>query len=83
MPRPDPDPTHLHLKTSLDHLPEAKRHQLRRITECICQSVPLDRLVLFGSYARGDWVEDPANRYFSDYDLLVVVDEGHFIGRTR
>ncbi|WP_459874153.1 hypothetical protein, partial [Endothiovibrio diazotrophicus] len=36
-----------------------------------------------GSQARGDWVEDLANRYFSDYDLLVVVDEGHFIGRTR
>ena len=23
---------------------------------------------------RGDWVEDPVGRYFSDYDLLVVVD---------
>jgi len=30
--------------------------------------------ILFGSYARGDWVEDPVGRYFSDYDLLVVVD---------
>jgi hypothetical protein len=29
---------------------------------------------LFGSYARGDWVEDPVGRYFSDYDLLVVVN---------
>ena len=29
---------------------------------------------MFGSYARGDWVEDPVGRYFSDYDLLVVVD---------
>ena len=52
---------HVHLKTSLDHLPESKRHQLKRITECICQTVPLDRLILFGSYARGDWVEAPAN----------------------
>ncbi|MGE4307248.1 MAG: HEPN domain-containing protein, partial [Novosphingobium sp.] len=24
--------------------------------------------------ARGDWVEDPVGRYFSDYDILVVVD---------
>jgi predicted nucleotidyltransferase/HEPN domain-containing protein len=32
------------------------------------------KIVLFGSYARGDWVEDPVGRYFSDYDLLVVVD---------
>lgn len=32
------------------------------------------KIILFGSYARGDWFEDPVGRYFSDYDLLVVVD---------
>lgn len=32
------------------------------------------KILLFGSYARGDWVEDPVGRYFSDYDLLIVVD---------
>src|SRR5690606_21198119 len=32
------------------------------------------KIVLFGSYARGDWVEDPVGRYFSDYDLLIIVD---------
>ena len=32
------------------------------------------KIILFGSYARGDWVEDPVGRYFSDFDLLVVVD---------
>ena len=32
------------------------------------------KIILFGSYARGDWVEDPVRRYFSDYDLLFVVD---------
>ena len=31
------------------------------------------KIILFGSYARGDWVEDPAGRYFSDYDLLIIV----------
>ncbi|MHC5306315.1 HEPN domain-containing protein [Bartonella sp. LJL80] len=36
------------------------------------------RLVLFGSYARGDWVEDRIGGYFSDYDLLVVVDNPIF-----
>ncbi len=30
-------------------------------------------IFLFGSYARGDWVEDVPNGYFSDYDLLVIV----------
>jgi predicted nucleotidyltransferase len=32
------------------------------------------KIILYGSYARGDWVEDPVGRYFSDYDLLVVVN---------
>lgn len=32
------------------------------------------KIILFGSYARGEWVEDPVGRYFSDYDLLVVVN---------
>lgn len=32
------------------------------------------KIILFGSYSRGDWVEDPVGRYFSDYDLLVVVN---------
>jgi uncharacterized protein len=31
------------------------------------------KIILFGSYARDDWVEDPVGRYFSDFDLLVVV----------
>lgn len=32
------------------------------------------KIVLFGSYARGDWVDDPVGGYKSDYDLLVVVN---------
>ena len=32
------------------------------------------KIILYGSYARGDWVHDPVGRYFSDFDLLVVVD---------
>ena len=32
------------------------------------------KLILFGSYARGDWVEDRKSGYRSDYDLLVVVN---------
>lgn len=33
------------------------------------------KIVLYGSYARGDWVEDPIGGYFSDYDILVVVND--------
>jgi predicted nucleotidyltransferase/HEPN domain-containing protein len=77
------------MKRSLDHLPEGKRRELEFVTNLIrdgfAEAVAerraprfkegkLLKIVLFGSYARGDWVEDPVGRYFSDYDLLVVVD---------
>jgi plasmid stabilization system protein ParE/predicted nucleotidyltransferase/HEPN domain-containing protein len=32
------------------------------------------KIILFGSYAKGKQVVDPVGRYFSDYDLLVIVD---------
>jgi uncharacterized protein len=77
------------MKTSLDHLPEGKRRELAFVVEAIRdgfafaiarRTMPrlrggkLLKIILFGSYARGDWIEDPVGRYFSDYDLLVVVD---------
>jgi len=31
------------------------------------------KIILFGSYARNDWVDDPDNGYLSDFDLLVIV----------
>lgn len=34
--------------------------------------------MLFGSYARDDWVEDRIGGYFSDFDLLVVVDQEEY-----
>ncbi|WP_411908199.1 hypothetical protein [Rhizobium sp. VS19-DR96] len=36
------------------------------------------KLILFGSYARGDWVEDHNSGYRSDYDLLAVVNTNRF-----
>jgi predicted nucleotidyltransferase/HEPN domain-containing protein len=77
------------MKMSLDHLPAAKQQELKRVTEMISQAFAearkarkaprlkngrLLKIILFGSYARGDWVQDPVGRYFSDFDLLVVVD---------
>jgi len=32
------------------------------------------KIILFGSYARNDWVDEPENGYQSDFDLLVVVN---------
>ncbi len=80
-----------HMKTSLDHLPAGKRAELARIQKIIHEEFraalaahPLAakkpaeilKIVLFGSYARGGWVDEPKskpNRYQSDFDLLVVV----------
>lgn len=77
------------MKTSLDHLPSLKRAELLRVVEVLKASFAeamstkrADRLkngrilkiILYGSYARGDWVHDPVGRYFSDFDILIVVD---------
>ena len=68
------------MKDSLNHLPERKRHELARIINIIRTSVPqAEMLILFGSYARGDWVEDVTKEgrttyeYSSDFDILVIV----------
>lgn len=83
----------LAMVSTLDHLPEGKRAELAFVVDVLRASFDEERstrqspalrdgailkIILFGSYARGDWVEDPVGRYFSDYDLLVVVaDERH------
>jgi predicted nucleotidyltransferase len=50
------------------------------ITKTILKAAPITQMViLFGSHARGDWIEDvtiEANatyEYRSDYDILIVV----------
>ncbi|AJQ96935.1 HEPN domain-containing protein [Gynuella sunshinyii] len=65
------------MKTTLDHLPKDKQQQLRQAVEIIVATVQPDLLILFGSYARGDWVEHMEEdgihyRYQSDMDLLAV-----------
>jgi len=77
------------MKSSLEHLPESKRRELARVVEIlfaefqdaiVLGTQPHKRMgrilkvVLYGSYARGDWVSDPVGGYVSDYDLLVVVN---------
>ena len=39
-------------------------------------------MILFGSYARGDWVADPIGGYYSDYDILVVVNHDELADTT-
>jgi predicted nucleotidyltransferase len=67
------EPPHAPMKTSLDHLPARKQTQLQGIVRIIRDLAEVEMIILFGSHARGDWVEDPENGYFSDFDLLVLV----------
>jgi len=68
------------MKDSLSHLPQRKRGELARILSIIRQTVPqAEMIILFGSYARGDAVEDvtvdghTTYEYSSDFDILVIV----------
>lgn len=62
----------------MNHLPEDKQIQLQRAVDIILETVKPSLLILFGSYARGDWVEALAEdgvhyQYQSDFDLLAVM----------
>ena len=48
------------MKTSLEHLPKNKQDELKHAVEIIPEQVNPEIIILFGSYARGDWVEEPA-----------------------
>jgi uncharacterized protein len=80
------------MRTDLYHLPHGKQRELQRVTEILFEeftdamksaSSPkkkegrILKIVLFGSYARGSWVDEPhtAKGYLSDYDLLIVVNQ--------
>jgi len=68
------------MKKSLAHLPEDKREQLQSITNRILERLPQTQMIiLYGSYARGDYVEYDQRvefgiptYYVSDFDLLIV-----------
>ncbi|MFT4076575.1 MAG: HEPN domain-containing protein [Asticcacaulis sp.] len=77
----------------LDHLPDTKRRELERVVKILFDEFEdatktalspkrkagrILKVILFGSYARGDWVEDRLSGYRSDYDLLVVVNGQDF-----
>lgn len=80
------------MRSSLEHLPEKKQCELARIVEVIHEEFEdalkggtsefkkrgrILKIILFGSYARGTWVDEPHTKkgYKSDYDLLVVVND--------
>ncbi len=78
------------MRTDMDHLPGQKQQELQAAVRILFEEFAVAignttapwkkqgrilKVILYGSYARGDWVDDPVGGYKSDYDLLVVVND--------
>lgn len=70
------------MKTSLTHLSENKQYEIRRIVDIIREVVSPEKIILFGSHAKGTQVEHRyqtkdgiIHEYISDYDFLVVTQD--------
>ncbi len=70
------------MKTDLSHLPNDKQAELQAIKAALVPRYgEIEMIILFGSYARGNWVEDQYTEngrtysYKSDYDLLIVLSD--------
>lgn len=76
------------MRTNIDHLPQAQQGELARVVQTLMaefetatgratqpwrRNGKIYKIILFGSYARDDWVDEPENGYQSDFDLLIVV----------
>ena len=87
------------MRTSLEHLPPIKQRELERIVAALFEEFGetistasgewkkqgrILKIVLFGSYARGGWVDEPhtAKGYQSDYDLLIIVNHKKLTDRV-
>ena len=78
------------MRSGLDHLPHAKQRELEHVVRVLFEEFDaahamgtkkwkkqgrIFKILLYGSYARGDWVDDPVGGYKSDYDILIVVND--------
>jgi predicted nucleotidyltransferase len=86
------------MRTELDHLPLAKRRELDRVVQILFEEFDdahgkpdgqrklgrILKVILYGSYARGNWVDEPhtAKAYQSDFDLLVIVNQKELTDRV-
>ena len=88
------------MRTDLDHLPPAKQRELERVVRILFEEFEEARalatqdwkkkgrilkIILYGSYARGGWVDEPhtAKGYQSDFDLLVIVNDQRLTDRVE
>lgn len=87
------------MQTGLDHLPAHKQRELERVVQIIFEEFEnalslakhqwkkrgrIDKIILYGSYARGGWVDEPhtAKGYQSDFDLLIIVNDKRLTDRV-
>ena len=86
------------MRTGVEHLPAAKQRELERVVSILFEEFDaaqanatgkrsagkILKVVLFGSYARGGWVDEPhtAKGYQSDYDLLLIVNRNELTDRV-
>ncbi|HEV7233814.1 MAG TPA: HEPN domain-containing protein [Sphingorhabdus sp.] len=80
------------MRNDLDHLPSNKQRELERVRAIIFEEFEdalvlakhewkkkgrIEKIILYGSYARGGWVDEPhtAKGYRSDFDLLIIVND--------
>ena len=88
------------MRTDLDHLPPQKQRELERVVQLIFEEFDdafalskhewkkagrILKIILYGSYARGTWVDEPhtAKGYQSDYDLLIIVNDKRLADRVK
>ena len=88
------------MRTDLDHLPPNKQRELERVVEIVFdefgdalalanhdwkKKARILKIILYGSYARGGWVDEPhtAKGYRSDYDLLIIVNDKRIADRVK
>lgn len=88
------------MRTDLDHLPPAKQRELERVVQILFEEFEekialgtqdwkrkgrIQKIILYGSYARGNWVDEPhtAKGYQSDFDLLIIVSDKRLTDRVE
>lgn len=88
------------MRRDLDHLPPVKQRELERVVQIIFEEfgdalalskhewkrkARIQKVILYGSYARGGWVDEPhtAKGYQSDYDLLIIVNDKRLTDRVE
>lgn len=87
------------MRTDLDHLPAGKQRELERVLQILFEEFKdvqalatgkrkagrILKVILYGSYARGGWVDEPhtAKGYQSDFDLLIIVNRQDAADRVK